>query len=297
MIVSAGEALVDLVPDPVPGGGPMNAAIAAARLDVPTAFLGRVSTDDFGEMIWNHLQESGVDLSVAERGPEPSCRAVVEGDPPVFHFYGEGTADLMLTSTDLSPLGPGPHILHGGTLSMFRLPAADAYAQLVASHDGLVSLDPNTRPQIVGPDRRDDWMGWFHRWLPHVDLLRVSDADLAWIWPGRSPEDVAAMLLARGIVALVVTTARNALVFTQEGSATVSARKVAVVDTVGAGDSFCGGMLVKLHEAGVRTGEQLGDVTLEQWREVLDFAALVASICVSRAGADPPWRSEMTGRQ
>jgi len=79
MIIAAGEALVDLVPDPVPGGGPMNVAVAAARLGAPTAFLGRVSTDEYGDTIWRHLDDSGVDLSVTQRGPEPTCRAVVEG--------------------------------------------------------------------------------------------------------------------------------------------------------------------------------------------------------------------------
>ena len=293
MIISAGEALVDLVPDAFPGGGPMNVAIACARLGAPTAFLGRVSTDDYGELIWSHLIESGVDLSVAQRGPEPTCRAVVEGDPPVFHFYGEGTADRMLTDIDLSPLGPGPHILHGGTLGMFRLPAAEAYARLVETHNGLVSLDPNARPQIVGEEDRPQWMGWFDRWLAHVDLLRVSDADLDWIWPGRSAEDVAEQYLAGGIGAVVVTTSGGATVFTRQGSVAVPSNKVEVVDSVGAGDSFCGGMLVQLYEAGVLTGSQLAEFSLGAWREILAFAALVASISVSRTGANPPWRSEL----
>ena len=126
MIIAAGEALVDLVPDPVPGGGPMNVAIAASRLGTPTAFLGRVSTDEYGVMIWEHLQASGVDLSVAQRGPEPTCRAVVEGDPPTFSFHGEGTADRMIADVDLSPL-------LGGTRFRVTFPTQPAPSTLVGA--------------------------------------------------------------------------------------------------------------------------------------------------------------------
>ncbi|MDP7382464.1 MAG: PfkB family carbohydrate kinase, partial [Acidimicrobiales bacterium] len=67
MIITAGEALVDLVPQAVPGGGPMNTAVACARLGAPAAFLGAVSTDEHGDAIWAHLEASGVDLRLTQR--------------------------------------------------------------------------------------------------------------------------------------------------------------------------------------------------------------------------------------
>lgn len=300
VIISSGEALVDIVPTAtgdavaLPGGGPMNTAVACARLGVPTAFLGRVSTDANGDLIWAHLEDSEVDLRATQRGDEPTCRAVVEGDPPIFIFHGEGTADRMLVDADLSPLGPGPHILHGGTLGLFREPAAETFANVVADHDGLVSFDPNVRPQIIGDEGRADWMHWFNRWLDHTDLFRVSDADLDWIWPDESAETVAERLIEGGIGAVVVTTSEGATVTTRHGSTSAPSRRVDVVDTVGAGDSFVGAILVRLHEADVRTGAGLIDVGLETWREILAFAAEVASITVSRPGADPPRRADLT---
>ena len=75
MIITAGEALVDLVPHAVPGGGPMNTAVACARLGAPTAFLGAVSTDEHGDAIWAHLEASGVDLRLTQRRDEATCRA------------------------------------------------------------------------------------------------------------------------------------------------------------------------------------------------------------------------------
>ena len=292
VIICAGEALVDLVPHPVPGGGPMNAAIACARLGTPTAFLGRVSTDEFGDQIIEHLEASGVELSLVQRGPEPTCRAEVVGDPPVFRFHGEGTADAAITDADLSVVPAGPHILHGGTLGMFREPGAEFFARVAAEHDGLVSLDPNARPQVVGDDRAG-WDGWFERWLAHTDLLRCSDADLEWMRPGESADDVVAEWLAGGVTAVIITTSNGATVTTTAGSASAPSQRVEVADTVGAGDSFVGSLLSDLHERDVRDTATLAAVGLDIWAELLDRAGRVAAVTVSRVGANPPWAHEL----
>lgn len=114
MIISCGEALVDLVPEPVPGGGPMNAAIAARRLGAPTAFVGRISNDRHWQEIWRFLTENDVDTRACERGDEQTARAIVEHVPHlVFRFEGDHSADTMLEAVAIDRLGPGPHIIHG----------------------------------------------------------------------------------------------------------------------------------------------------------------------------------------
>lgn len=271
----------------------MNTAIAAARLGAPTAFLGRVSTDRYGDLIWNHLIESGVDTRLTQRGDEPTCLAIVDGDPPVFTFQGDGTADTAIEPPDMSVAGPGPHILHGGTLGMFRRPGAGVLADVVSGHDGLVSLDPNVRPQIIGSAGRADWMTWFGRWLPHVGVLRASDADLEWIWPDTQIEKVASSLFDAGVGVVIVTTAAGATAHTPTGNIMAPSQRVEVADTIGAGDSFCGGYLVQLHERGVATRESLDSLTLDDWFEILDFAGRVAAVTVQRHGANPPRRSEV----
>lgn len=295
MIICAGEALIDIARSGTahPGGGPMNTAVAAARLGAPAAFLGKVSTDAYGELIWHHLVDSGVDTTLTQRGPEPTCLAIVEGDPPVFTFQGQGTADTALDRPDMGAIGPGPHILHGGTLGLFRRPGAGVLAEVAAAHQGLVSLDPNVRPQIIGSNGRSDWSTWFHRWLPHVAVMRASDADLDWIWPGATHDAVARDLFDRGVCCLIVTTAQGATAYTPAGNTTAASQRVDVVDTVGAGDSFCGGYLTRLHELGVTTRDAASGVDLDTWREILDFAGRVAAVTVQRVGADPPLRSEV----
>ena len=161
MIVSCGEALVDVVPDEggapraVPGGGPMNVAVAAARLGAPAAFVGGVSTDAHGEMIWAHLVANGVRTAAVQRSAHPTARAVVEHHPQlVFRFEGTDTADVHLTAVDEASLGPRPHIVHGGTLGLFRGTTAETLARYVESGPGLISLDPNTRPAMIDDRRR-----------------------------------------------------------------------------------------------------------------------------------------------
>lgn len=299
MIVSCGEALVDIVPvndEPtaVVGGGPLNVAVAAARLGVPAAFVGGVSNDEHGKTIWSHLEADGVDLSAAVRLDAPTARAIVEHVPKLrFRFEGEGTADTLLGSVDLGVLGEGPHLLHGGTLGMFRGQTAESLADLAETHDGIVSLDPNIRPQII-----DDRAGWDHfheRWLARTHIYKGSDEDLDWIWPGRSPESCAEELLAGQVAAVIVTRGSDGLsILTSEGEATAPAPVVDIVDTVGAGDTIVATVLASLWESDRRDVASLASTTIEEWTVIATRAVGAAAITCSRPGADVPRRHELT---
>ncbi len=309
MLITCGEALVDVLPDgtSVPGGGPMNAAIAASRLGTPTAFVGRVSNDDAGEQIWAHLQASNVDLVSAQRGPEATARAIVTTVPvQSFRFEGEGTADASMTGLDVSGLEAGPHIIHGGTLGIFRGTTADVLADWIESAEmatSIVSFDPNVRPQIIKD--RDHWWSYADRWLARADVVKGSDEDFDWM--GTSVPD----LLARGIKVVLRTIGADGVeAFLANGEQlAVPGVKADFVDAVGAGDSFCGAVLTRLDQ--VRRGHSLtghdlsgrslpsssqvdvADLDLAWWQETLGFAVRVAAITVSRPGADPPWASEV----
>lgn len=297
MIVSCGEALVDLVPDPVPGGGPMNVAIAAARLGAPSAFIGRVSTDAHGEVIWRHLLDNGVDVRACERGPEPTARAIVEHTPRLsFRFEGVDTADARLGSADLTRLDPGPHIVHGGTLGLFRGTTAETLARLAETHAGVVSLDPNVRPRII--DDRGRWDHFHGRWAARAHLYRGSDEDLDWIWPGREVAACATELLDGATRAVLVTRGgAGVTVFTHRGEVAVPGVPVEVVDTVGAGDTFVAAVLVGLWDRGLAGDPaDLDSLTAEDWQAVAGRAVAAAAITCSRPGADPPFAHELDDR-
>jgi len=294
MIVSCGEALVDMVPHPVVGGAPFNVAVAAARLGVPAAFVGGISTDEYGEVLLEHLQVNGVDVSLCTRHEAATARAIVEYTPRLrFRFEGEGTADTLLADADLSALPGGPHVLHAGALGMFRGVTASTLADFAERHDGLVSLDPNVRPQIIGD--LDAWMSFHDRWLAVTDIYKASDEDFEWIWPGRSAIDTADELLVAGVGVVIITRGSDGItVVTGDGQAEVPAPIVEVVDTVGAGDSLIAAVLASLIELGADRGrEQLDALSLVTWVDIADRAAQAAAITCTRAGADTPHRHEL----
>lgn len=285
---------MDLVPDPAPGGGPMNVAVACARLGVPAAFVGRVSTDAYGEAIWAFLRDNRVDVRACQRGPEPTARAVVEHTPRLrFRFEGKGTADTMLSSVEMSRLGKGPHILHGGTLGMFRGETAATLARLAERHPGVVSLDPNVRPRII--DDRGRWDHYHSRWLAAADIYRASEEDLAWIWPGRSKAECAAELLSgRPSVVFITSGGSGATVYTPQGELSEDSVSVSVSDEVGAGDTFVAAVLASVWRLGLAaTPGRIGSLDLADWRGVLRLANAAAAITCSRPGADPPRLSEL----
>lgn len=272
----------------------MNVAVAAARLGVPSAFVGRVSTDAYGEVIWAHLQDSGVDLRACRRGSEPTARATVEHTPELrFRFEGKQTADTMLSQVNLGLLGGGPHILHGGTLGMFRGRTAETLARLAERHQGIVSLDPNVRPQII--DDRPLWAQYHRRWMATARLYRASDEDLAWIWPGRASESCAEELLSGTAAAVFITHGGSgATVHTSEGSLSISGKPVRVVDTVGAGDTFAAAILASVWKLGLaQDPASLSRLGLADWRPILDRAIAAAAITCSRRGADAPFLAEL----
>ena len=293
MIVSCGDAIIDMMPDPVPGGSNMNVAVAAARLGAPTAFLGRVSLDEFGDLLINHMEDSGVDTRLVERGSEPTAKAIVSLDPtPSFRFEADGTAESNLSNADLSPLGPGPHIVHGGTFGMYLGQTATTLAGLIETTPGLVSLDPNVRPTIV--DDRSEWDYWHRRWIRQTGLYRCSDEDLNWIWSGRSMDSVAGELLAGGVEAVIVTRGGDGCdIFTPSWSEHRVGKAVEVVDTVGAGDTFTGAVLYGLHERGATSRGSLSPLEKASLLEVVDNALSAAAIVCGRKGADPPKKGEI----
>lgn len=273
----------------------MNAAIAVARLGVPAAFVGCISTDENGVLIWDRLLENGVNVEACQRTDAPTARAIVEHVPELrFRFEGVNTADTLLEEVALVELlGAGPHIVHGGTLGLFRGRTAEILAKLVEAHDGIVSLDPNIRPQIIDDPPR--WHHFHQRWLTHTNIYKGSDEDLGWIWPDRSPESCAAELLDSGVgVVLITRGAEGLTILTPDCDVTAPAPSVTVVDTVGAGDTIAATVLASIWEMGFGTSpERLGEIVESDWQRIAQRAVVAAAITCSRAGAEPPMRSEL----
>lgn len=287
VIVVGGEALYDLVArddgtiEAHPGGGPFNTARAIGRLEQPVAFLGRLSTDRFGKNHARILDEDGVDLSPTLRSDDPTTLALAEIDAQghaAYRFYARGTASVSLTGADIG-LPARVDILHVGTLGLVFEPIASALeAALEAVHgSALVALDPNCRPAAIADE--PGYRARLGRILGRTHLLKLSEDDLAWLAPERPLHELgpSVVLLTRG--------AAGATVISHGRETAVEAPHVDVVDTIGAGDAFGGGFLAWWHSHGLGRHELRDhDLVVEGAR----YAARVAAVTCSRAGADPP---------
>jgi fructokinase len=301
VIVVAGEALVDVVLDRDdrllghPGGGPYNVARTIGRLEQPTVYLGRISSDRFGERLRRQLEDDGVRLDAVVPTDDPTTLALAEmdgGGIATYHFYVAGTSTPGLTAEDaLAALPARVTMLHVGTLGLVLEPMARALEAVVeqASDETLVALDPNCRPAIV--DDVPAYRARLARVLGRTDMLKASEDDLAWLAPGQDPSAAAQALLHQGPEVAVVTRGeRGALVVTASEIVTVPGVPAQVVDTIGAGDAFGGAFLAWWHEHGLgRTDLGNRDAVVEATR----FACLVAARTCERAGAVPPRASEL----
>ena len=288
-----GEVLIDILPSgPVVGGGPANTAKALARLGQDVHFIDGISRDAYGQSARSELLNDGVNLDLALASDKPTCTATVTLDAAggaSYEFLIDGTATFDFATSWLpDPYRYQPQVLHIGTLATMIEPGASAlydWAMQVAELAPIV-FDPNIRPSVQ-PDR-DLYEAAVEKWAALSAVIKVSDDDLAWLFPGQAIEDVANRWINDGVFLVVVTQGANGLMgFTSEGRVEVPGVKVDVVDTVGAGDTV-GAIVV---EAMLAHGlvELRGDLL----RSVLSRAAAAAAITCSRKGAQPPYKHEL----
>jgi fructokinase len=305
MILCCGESLIDMLPRslpsgedvflPVAGGAVFNTAIALGRLGEETAFFCGLSTDMFGDLLVRTLEESRVSHSLCPRLDRPTTLAFVTlvNGHAKYAFYDENTALRMLTPADLPEPG---HVIAAqfGAISLIGEPCGTAFEALCMRlrEKSVISLDPNVRPGFV----RDaaSYRARLERMLAVADIIKVSDEDLAWLAPGRDFAAMAKEWMERGASIVVQTLGeRGAVAYTATQRIEVGAPKTVAADTVGAGDTFNAGLLSGLNRAGVLDKQKLKSASVEVVAAALDLAARAAAVTVSRAGANPPWLSEL----
>ena len=293
-----GEVLIDLLPGnpdrlAVVGGGPANTAKALARLGHDVEFIDGISTDAYGKSARAELLRDGVGLDLALTSDLPTCTATVSlssDGSASYEFLINGTATFAFDNSWLpDPERYKPEVLQIGTLVTIIEPGATAlyeWAVKVGEFAPII-FDPNIRPSVM-PDLikyREE----VDKWLKISSVVKFSEDDIAALYPNEDPIEIAKTSLDKGVQLVVITRGANGLVgVTADGVVEVPGIKVAVVDTVGAGDTV-GAIIV---EAVIQIG--ILNLTGLKLREVLHRAAVAAAITCSRAGAQPPRAFELT---
>lgn len=308
MLLCCGESLIDMIPaqgtggeaafSPLSGGAIFNTAIALGRLGKPAGLMTGLSSDLFGKQLEAALTESGVDTAYAIRSGRPTTLAFVslKDGHATYVFYDENTAGRMIRPEDLPALGESVSTLYFGGISLAVEPCADTYAALLTREAAtrVIMIDPNIRPGFIADEAR--YRGRLKAMIAQSDIVKVSDEDLTWMDGGPAPiEDKARALLAAGPSLVIVTRGKEgAIALTASGvSIEVAGRPVTVVDTVGAGDTFNAGVLASLSDQALLTKDKVASLSPDALKAALELGAQVAAITVSRAGANPPWASEL----
>ncbi len=295
-----GEVLIDLISiapgsterAPHVGGGPANTAKALARLGHDVHFIDGISTDAYGVAAREELLADEVKLDLALTSDKPTCLAIVtlnENGSASYVFEIEGTATFDFSLDWLpDPSRHQPKALHIGTLVTIIQPGADVlydWALQVAEFAPIV-FDPNIRPSVMGD--RDIYEAAVEKWAAISSIIKVSDDDLAWLFPNQSVNEVAERWIRDGAALVVVTRGSEGLIgYTADGSVEVPGVKIVVADTVGAGDTVGAIIVEAMVERGIMS--LTGDVL----QEVLHRAAAAAAITCSRPGAQPPYKHEL----
>ena len=318
MILVIGEALIDLIENryqpggfnAVVGGANANVALALARRGTKHQFLGRISNDRFGKIIRERLETNGVNLEHSINATELTTLAVVSIDSqgvPSYAFYVNGTADWGWTPEEL-PTDVELENMHAtaiqfGCLTMAMQPSSAVIEKWARDHfnQGSVTIshDINMRPAL-GFDADEERVR-VERLNQISHIIKASDEDIQWLYGLSEGADV------DGIVAdwigdterivLVTRGADGTSIYRRRSTRTdVPSRKINVVDTVGAGDTFCANLLGQLSDVdalGSDAFDRLENLSDSDLREFVRIASVAASITCERAGCEPPTQADL----
>lgn len=310
MLTVIGEALVDEVvhegQDPVPyvGGSPLNVAVGLARLGHPVQFLGRYGRDVYGHLVAEHLRENSVLVPLpSDDLPTSVARAKLAANGSASYEFA---LHWELPQLDVSlgankSLLAATTLLHTGSIATMLSPGAEqVYAAAVHAHPrATIAYDPNCRPSIVADVHyaREQ----VEKFVRLADVVKASDEDLAWLYPGADPLQSARRWLgpagAEGPALVVVTLGgEGAWAICAAGEVSCEVPPVAVRDTVGAGDSFMAALLSAIVDSGLDGAQhrtELRRINTQELSRIIGYASKAAAVTVSRAGANPPRRDEL----
>ena len=300
-VLVVGEALIDVVHradgsvDEHPGGSLANVALTLGRLGRDARLATWLGPDARGDAIRAWLHDSAVTLTRGSTDAERTSVATA-------HLDAHGAATYQFDLDWRVPAGTAPDAstlaVHTGSIAAVLEPGASDVRALVAAAraTATITYDPNARPALMGDPA--DARARIEALVALADVVKVSDEDLAWLAPETDPVDLAHRWLTLGPGLVVVTHGgEGALAITATGEQRVTAPRVDVVDTVGAGDSFMGALLDGLWDAGLLGADRrdaLRAIDPGMLTTLLERCAAVAAVTVSRAGANPPRRTELT---
>jgi fructokinase len=307
MIICAGESLIDMVSfrgeaeyTPHVGGSNLNSSIALGRLGADSYYFGAVSNDSYGELIENTLRHSKVKEDFVIKTNRPTTLAyadVIEGIAD-YTFVDEHSAGRLLDQSSLKPFLDGlkkaKALLVGG-ISLQAEPCGSSWQWLIGKVSGYLPIyfDANIRPDFI--ENKQNYIARFIELTYKIDIIKISDEDYRYLYGAQDLNKVSKEWIDNGVKLVILTLgSEGSKVIYKNGSEVFAeSQKVDVLDTIAAGDTFNAGFLLSLDKQGLLDRESLNSIGETQLNTALTFANKVASITVTKKGANPPWLEEL----
>jgi fructokinase len=308
MILVIGEALIDLIENryqpgafnAIVGGANLNVATALARRNSNHTFYARMSNDRFGQLIRKRLEDNNVNFENSIITNENSTLAIVslnEAGVPTYSFYVNGTSDWGWTKEELPTQEQIKekqiNCIQFGCLTMAMEPGnlvienwARELKEVTISHDINIreSLGFNPEKEKARVERTNAFS----------HIIKASDEDIEWLYQNQRPVDEVAQEWANeDKIVLITRGSEGTSIFTKQNNRKdVPTRKINVVDTVGAGDTFCANLLGQLQDNNY-LGTDLNQIPIEELTNYVYIAGIAASITCERAGCEPPTQEDL----
>jgi 2-dehydro-3-deoxygluconokinase len=253
-LIALGETMVSIVADgPIAsatgfvathGGAESNVCVGLARLGRRAAWVGRLGTDGFGDLVANGLAAAGVDLRFVHRDPDRPTGLMLRSTDGTVRYDRAGSAASGMSPHDLDgvPVGAARAVFVSGITALIGDEPGRAAVALLEGAGGLRVVDPNLRPGLVGSDRAAELV------MPLVaraDVMIGGEAELRCLVGNLDGRALAGACRALGPAEVVVKRGpAGAAVLDGEGRWHEHVPEPGPdVDPVGAGDAFTAGYL------------------------------------------------------
>lgn len=269
------------------GGAPANVCVQAAKLGTDSAYLTKVGQDSFGDFLVETLQREGVDVShvgrSAERDTSLAFVSFAANGEREFSFYRRTAADLSFTPNDFADVAfESGDALEFGSVALATEEARQTHLYLIdkaRAAGALVCFDPNLRFNLWD---KEELRATVRRFAPLADVVKVGRDEMEFLTERTGEQAVEAMFSGKTRLLAVTDGGKGAKLYSDgKLSAVCNGYKVAVADTTGAGDSFFGGLISRLIEAGA-TPLNVANIDC---KDILDFACKCGAYTTMNFGA------------
>ncbi|MBA2598104.1 MAG: hypothetical protein H0V00_15880 [Chloroflexia bacterium] len=295
-VLSMGEILIDFIVDDGTtsleaaagfvarsGGAPANAAVALARLGIPSAFCGVAGNDPFGARLRGELATENVDTSRLRQTDEAATTLAFawkdfRGDG---HFWLLRGADTLLSPGDVA----GAKIadlaaLMVGSVSLAAQPSRSAIGVAVTQAQAAsvpVIFDVNLRPTLW--TQPDDALPVCEQIAGQSHLVKLSlDDALGLFGPGATPATAIERMLKLGPRCVVLTDGARGCWFacaSASGISFVPSFEVDAIEPTGAGDAFSAALISRM----------MASMWADPSRDDIRYAAAAGALATTRRGA------------